>query len=213
MLARLKRALGVGGNVVYRRQLALVTFAALLVSSAAHADAWSDSCDSARKSGSIFKLSSQTTGWNEIEAATEKPFQEVIGADEATRTTLANLNEKLNRYGWTLTRYTVQLLHELNAETLTVASERLGDDAYASRALSDAMWDGFNGWSIVSSLQLETLEILNRLEAVRAGGGDKALVSKAQKVAQRLLKEAANAEESTALAATCDRPQGLKLGA
>ncbi len=195
-----------------RRQLALATLAALLASSATQADSWAEPCGSPRKVGSIFKLSLEPGGWNEIEAATEKPFQEVIGSEETARNALASLNDKLERYGWTLTRYTVQLLHELEAENLTVASERLVDDAYASRALSNAMWDGFNGWSIASSLRPETLEVLNRLEAVRTGGADKALVSKAQKVTERLLKEAGNDQKPVELAATCDRPQGLKLG-
>jgi hypothetical protein len=148
--------------------------------------------------------------WVQIESDTEKSFQEVIASCEETKDDLAALNGKLTRYGWSLTRYTVQLLHELDADSLPQASERLSDDGYASQALRDAMWDGFNGWSIVSSLRSETLEILQQLEAVRtgeaslsagaSGGGEKAkafrrtLEGKAQQVTERLLKEAANAE-------------------
>jgi hypothetical protein len=168
---------------VSRRQLAFVMLATLLASSAAHADS-SSSCSSI-----------------------EIPFQEVIDSHETTRSTLVNLNDKLERYGWTLTRYTVQLLHELDAENLTVASERLRDDAYASNALRNAMWDGFNGWSIVSSLRAETLEILERLETVRAGAADEALVSKAQKVTEWLLKEAASDGQAVEVASTCGRPR------
>lgn len=155
------------------RQVALATLGALLASSAAQAD----SCNSI-----------------------EKPFQEVIASDEATRNTLANLNDKLDRYGWTLTTYIVRLLHDLDAENLTVASERLRDDTYTSSVLRNAMWDGFNGWSIVSSLRAETLEVLNRLEAVRTSDEDKALASKAQKVTEGLLEEAASASG-------CERPR------
>jgi hypothetical protein len=166
---------------VSRRQLTIVTFVTLLASGATHADS-SHSCSSI-----------------------EKPFQEVIGSGETTRNTLANLNDKLDRYGWTLTRYTVRLLHELDAENLTVASERLRDDTYASSALRNAMWDGFNGWSIVSSLRTETLEVLNQLEAVRNGGADKALVGKAQKVTEWLLEAAGNGE-AVEPGSGCDRP-------
>jgi hypothetical protein len=177
----IKRALGPGGNVVSWRQFALVTLVTLLASGATYADT-SPSCSSI-----------------------EKPFQEVIGSGETTRNTLANLNDRLDRYGWSLTRYTVRLLHELDAENLTVASERLRDDTYASSALRNAMWDGFNGWSIVSSLRAETLEVLNQLEAVRSGGADKALVGKAQKVTEWLL-EAASDEEAVEPGSGCDRP-------
>jgi hypothetical protein len=134
----------------------------------------------------------------------------VIGSCDEARDELANLNGKLNQYGWSLTRYTVQLLHELDADSLPQASERLNDDAYAPVALRDAMWDGFNGWSIVSSLRVETLEVLQQLEAVRTGSANvsvanvsqgekaqllrKALADKAQKVTERLLKEAADAD-------------------
>lgn len=170
------------------RQFVLITLVGVLSSSALHAEV--------------------RQGWDEIEAATEKPFQEIIGSCEQTKDALAILNGKLDRYGWTLTRYTVQLLHELQAGSLPQASERLTDDGYASLALRDVMWDGFNGWSIASSLRSETLEVLLQLEAVRTGApsvlvtaeGEKAdalrktLAGKAQKVTERLLKEAASAE-------------------
>jgi hypothetical protein len=163
---------------VPRRHLVLIAFASVFASSALRAEMPDD--------------------WDEIEAVTEKSFQEVIGSCVETKEDLANLNGKLERYGWTLTRYTVQLLHELNADSLPQASERLTDDSYASIALRDAMWDGFNGWSIVSSLRPETLEVLQQLEAVRTGAANVAaassretLATKAQKVTERLLKEAA----------------------
>jgi hypothetical protein len=175
---------------VSRRQIAYITLVSMLVSSALHAEA--------------------RNSWDEIEAATEKHFQEVIGSCDGTKDQLANLNGKLNRYGWTLTRYTVQLLHELHADSLPQASERLNDDDYAAIALRDAMWDGFNGWAIASSLRSETLEILQQLEAVRTGEADistvemaagakadglrRALAGKAQKVTERLLKEAATSD-------------------
>ncbi len=160
------------------RHFVLIAFASVLASSALRAETHDD--------------------WDEIEAVTEKPFQEVIGSCAETKDDLANLNGKLERYGWTLTRYTVQLLHELDADSLPQASERLSDDSYASIALRDAMWDGFNGWSIVSSLRPETLEVLQQLEAVRTGAANvtaaqsrETLASKAQRVTERLLKEAA----------------------
>lgn len=160
------------------RHLVFIAFASVLASSAVRAETHD--------------------AWDEIEAFTEKPFQEVIGSCIDAKDDLANLNSKLERYGWTLTRYTVQLLHELNADSLPQASERLSDDGYASIALRDAMWDGFNGWSIVSSLRPETLEVLQQLEAVRTGAANVAtaesrqtLATKAQKVTERLLKEAA----------------------
>jgi hypothetical protein len=172
------------------RQLTFVTLAGLLAASALHAES--------------------RGAWYQVESDTEKSFQEVIGSCDETKDELAALNGKLDRYGWSLTRYTVQLLHELGAESLPQASERLNDDEYASQALRDAMWDGFNGWSIVSSLRSETLEILQQLEAVRTGDanvslaasgeGEKAkalrktLADKAQQVTERLLREAANAE-------------------
>lgn len=164
---------------MFRRQSALATFALVLFSGALHAE--------------------NGSGWNAIEASTEKSFQEVIGSCDESRNDLANLNVKLERYGWSLTRYTVQLLHELEAGSLPQASERLNDDRYASVALRDAMWDGFNGWSIVSSLRSETLEVLQQLEAVRTGaanlsgangGQAEKLADKAQKVTERLFKEA-----------------------
>jgi len=199
------------------RHLAAITLF-VLASGAVHAD----SC------GKLFSVASESGGWNAIEAATEKQFQEVVGAGNDSRDTLENLNDKLDRYGWTLTRYTVRLLHELQADSLPEASERLVDDTYTSSALRDAMWDGFNGWSIVSSLKPETLEILQRLEAVRtgvaefpageSGDGDKAgnlrraLAGKAQKVTERLLKEAANEEPAGLNArAGCGLRQSLKL--
>jgi hypothetical protein len=171
----LKSAPDIGGNVVSRRQLALLAFTALIASGAAQAD----SC-----------------------APIEKSFQEVIASGEPTRNTLANLNEKLDRYGWTLTSYTVRLLHELEAGNLAVASERLRDDAYVTNALRNTMWDGFSGWSIVTSLRTETLEIFTRLEAVRTSEADKALARKAEKVTEWLLKEAASAVEP---ASSCER--------
>jgi hypothetical protein len=161
------------------RHFVLIALASVLASSALRAETLDD--------------------WDEIEAVTEKPFQEVIGSCAETKDDLANLNGKLERYGWTLTRYTVQLLHELDADSLPQASERLSDDSYASIALRDAMWDGFNGWSIVSSLRPETLEVLQQLEAVRTGAANVAavqsretLASKAQRVTERLLQEAAS---------------------
>jgi hypothetical protein len=175
---------------VFRRQIVLATLTVVLCSSALHAQEGNE--------------------WNQIEAVTEKSFQEVIGSCDEARDELANLNGKLNQYGWSLTRYTVQLLHELDADSLPQASERLNDDTYAPVALRDAMWDGFNGWSIVSSLRVETLEVLQQLEAVRTGSANvsvanvsqgekaqllrKALADKAQKVTERLLKEAAGAD-------------------
>ncbi len=175
---------------MFRRQNVLATLTVVLCSSALHAQEGNE--------------------WNRIEAVTEKSFQEVIGSCDEARDELANLNGKLNQYGWSLTRYTVQLLHELDADSLPQASERLNDDAYAPVALRDAMWDGFNGWSIVSSLRVETLEVLQQLEAVRTGSANvsvanvsqgekaqllrKALADKAQKVTERLLKEAADAD-------------------
>jgi hypothetical protein len=55
---------------------------------------------------------------------------------------------RLSRHDWSLTRYLVRLLRELEAPDLRAAQNLLQMDAYAQHTLRDAAWDTANGWDV-----------------------------------------------------------------
>ncbi len=139
--------------------------------------------------------------WRELEKELEQPLRQVIAAGPLTQEALNSLEQRvLKRHRWTLTRYTVRLLRELDAPDLASARERLMNEAYAEEALSDAQWDGYSSWGIVDLVRGETLEIFRWLEDLRTRRvqpetgpsgeppGGASLAAQANDVTQRLLE-------------------------
>lgn len=126
-------------------------------------------CPLAQPVTEAMRRSSLEKHWRELERRLEKPLRTILTAESVSRDALASLDVRaLERNKWTLTRYLVRLLRELQATDLAGAHDLLALEAYAEHSLRDAMWDGANGWDVVERVRSETLEILAALEKARA---------------------------------------------
>lgn len=138
--------------------------------------------------------------WKALEKELEDPLRSALREDLVTQDALASLDRRvLDSNDWSLTRYLVRLLRELEAHDLQAADGLLRLDAYAEHALRDAAWDGKNGWDVVSTVRAETLELLATLEIQRRAGPSAALVDR--------LLEAVGKRESYTLASDCEQPR------
>ena len=138
--------------------------------------------------------------WKALEKDLEEPLRTALSEDLITQEALASLDRRvLSGNDWTLTRYLVRLLRELEAPDLFAADRLLRMDAYAEHTLRDAAWDGKNAWEVVSTARSETLELLATLEIQRRAGPAAALVDR--------LVEAAGKRETYSLASDCEQPR------
>jgi hypothetical protein len=163
-----------------------------------------------------FRRSPLERYWREIEKDVEEPLRSILATRHSPHQALESLDKKiLQRHDWTLTRYLVRLVRELEAQDLNSARTLLQMDAYAQHALSDAMWDGSNGWNVVSGVRSETIEVLSWLEDVRNSRTPIAhqhntsgvpWAKQAQEVTDRLL-EAAAEREPYFVGSNCKEPE------
>ena len=181
-------------------------------------------CAMAKPIVEAYRRSAFERYWRALEGEIEEPLRKVIEPGYLASSALASLEyDMLSRYDWSLTRYLVRLLRELEAEDLPSARALLGNEAYAEHVLDDAMWDGTNGWRVVRLVRAQTLEILRWLDDVRTGraGEDDleseetpmampALVAEAQRVTDRLF-EAAAQPEPYSVGANCEPPDDPAL--
>jgi hypothetical protein len=151
--------------------------------------------------------------WRELEQDTEQPLRQIVSSRATVQSALESLDERvLDRHDWSLTRYLVRLLRELEAPDLRAAQSLLQMDAYAQSALQDAAWDTANGWDVVSRVRGESIQILMWIDDVRAGrikvSGESAsaeLPKLAQDVTDRLLQAAKDLERYS-MASECREP-------
>lgn len=189
------------------------------------------SCALGKQVAQVFRGSPLERHWRRIEKDIEKPLQEVVGAGYLARDAFESLKGAvLERHEWTLTRYMVRVLRELEAPDLATATALLRSESYARHALDDATWDGTNGWDVVRGVRAETVEILKWIDDVASGravhetvsgssgGGSvpssEAIASQAREVARKLI-EAASELEPYYLDANCrepDDPNALTAG-
>lgn len=177
-------------------------------------------CGLARPIVAAFRRSSLEKYWRAMEDEIEEPLRKVIESDHLARDALASLeHDVLKQHDWTLTRFTVRLLRELQAEDLPSARTLLRNEAYVKHALSDAMWDGLNGWRVVQYVRPEVLEILEWLDDVSAARAEvegeredeqgsasgSSLMAEAQRVTDRLF-EAARQLEPYSVGSPCQPP-------
>jgi hypothetical protein len=131
-------------------------------------------CKLATPVTSLMRKSKLERRWKEVEKELEQPMRAWLADELVPKAALESLDQRvLGVHRWTLTRYLVRVLRELEAPDLVSADQLLRLDAYAEHALSDAMWDGHNGWDVVSTVRAETLQILGSLEQqARSGSGE-----------------------------------------
>lgn len=146
---------------------------------------------------SLMRRSALERRWEQIEKELEQPLRALLAGELMSQEALASLDQRvLGLHRWTLTRYLVRVLRELEAADLVTADRLLRLDAYAEHALRDAMWDGKNGWDVVSTVRAETLQILATLERE----------SQARSRVERLL-EAAAEPEPYFVGSNCEQPR------
>lgn len=172
---------------------------------------------------SLFRNSALEKRWRQVEAETEQPLRSLLATDLTSKEALLSLDRSvLERHDWTLTRYLVRVLRELEAPDLQAADNLLRLEAYAEHALRDAMWDGTNGWDVVSAVRAETLETFAALEKERKAGhaastadqppgkesasGGTPATPDAEQVVKRLLQEASQ-QEPYSVGSDCKQPR------
>lgn len=157
-------------------------------------------CALANPISKVLRRTSLENEWKALEQELESPLRSALGEDLVTQEALASLDTRvLAGNDWSLTRYFVRLLRELEAPDLPSADGLLRLDAYAEHALRDAAWDGKNAWDVVSAVRAETLELLATLEIQRRAGPSAVLVDR--------LLQAAGKPESYSLASDCRQPR------
>ena len=148
---------------------------------------------------SLVRGSTLERRWRKLERELEGPLRSLLATELMAQEALASLEQRvLAQNDWTLTRYLVRALRELEATDLQAADRLLRLDAYAENALRDAAWDGKNGWDVVSAVRAETLQILDSLGRQQSAGPS------SQGVVERLL-QAASEREPYAVGSTCTR--------
>lgn len=180
------------------------------------------SCALGKQVAQVFRTSPLERHWRRIEKDIEKPLREVVDAGYLARDALESLEGAvLKRHDWTLTRYMVRVLRELEAPDLGTATSLLRSESYAQHALHDATWDGANGWDVVRGVRAETLEILKGIDDVASersvpdtAAEPSAIASRARDVERKLIA-AASELEPYYLDANCrepDDPNALTAG-
>jgi len=132
--------------------------------------------------------------WDRIDAEYEQPLRDIL-AESTTATTdaLASLDhDVLKPHNWSLSRYLVRVIRELQANSVREAGVEIAHETYAEAALHDASWDGYNAWDIVQNARGETLQIFVSIEKTRTTDNPKA--RDAQRVADGLINVARTAE-------------------
>lgn len=128
----------------------------------------------------------QEREWKRTEAEIEQPLRDILAEGATASEALARLdNDVLKPHGWTLTRYLVRVLRELQARSIREASVEIANEEYAMRSLDDAHWDGQNAWEVVQTARSETVQVFAWLETVRTTDNPRA--QQAQGTAERLL--------------------------
>lgn len=131
--------------------------------------------------------------WQAVEKRLEPSLRAIVNEGVTSKEALASLdNDVLKPHKWSLSRYLVRVIHELQADSVQEASVEIGHEAYSEATLRDAHWDGYNAWNVVEGVRAETLEILLSLENARTTENPKA--QDAQRVADKLMQVAKTAE-------------------
>ena len=127
--------------------------------------------------------------WQRLEAEVEQPLRALTAEGSSAKYALASLDsDTLKPHDWTLTRYLVRVLRELQPHSLKEATINIGNENYAQASLRDAVWDGVNAWSVVEDVRVQTMEILLWLETVRTT--DNAHADEARALSETLLNAA-----------------------
>jgi hypothetical protein len=107
--------------------------------------------------------------WDRIDAEYEQPLRDILAAGSiATTDAVASLDKDvLKPHNWSLSRYLVRVIRELQANSIREAGVEIGQETYAEASLRDATWDGYNAWDIVQNVRGETLEIFVSIEKTR----------------------------------------------
>ena len=127
--------------------------------------------------------------WQRLEAEVEQPLRALAAEGFSAKQALASLDhDTLKPHDWTLTRYLVRVLRELQPRSLKEATINIGNENYAQASLRDAVWDGVNAWSVVEDVRVQTMEILLWLETVRTT--DNAHADEARSISETLLNAA-----------------------
>jgi hypothetical protein len=144
----------------------------------------------------VLRGSKHEREWKRVEKTLEPTLREIVNEGITSREALASLeNDVLKPHKWSLSRYLVRVIRELQSDSVHEASVEIGHEAYTEASLRDAHWDGYNAWDVVEGVRAETLEILLSLENARTSENPKA--QDAQKVADGLMQVARTAEPWT----------------
>jgi hypothetical protein len=132
--------------------------------------------------------------WDRIDAEYEKPLRDILGEGSLSTTdALAALDkEVLKPHNWSLSRYLVRVIRELQANSIREAGVEIGQETYAEASLRDGTWDGYNAWTIVQDVRGQTLQVFVAIEKARTT--DNPRMADAQKVADGLLNVARTAQ-------------------
>jgi hypothetical protein len=103
--------------------------------------------------------------YSDLEAKVEQPLRKLVVDDTLAEEALRSLDHAvLERRDWTLTRFLVRLLRELEVKTLADAMTTMSNARLFAQRLGDAGWDGYGGLDVVTPVKAEVREILRALD-------------------------------------------------
>ena len=149
-------------------------------------------CPTSRSAADAGKDDRFEREWARIDAEYEQSLRDILSEGTAMDILASLDKDVLKPHGWSLSRYLVRVIRELQSNSMREAGVEIGQETYAEAALRDATWDGYNAWDIVQSVRSETLQIFVFIEKTRTTDNPRA--RDAQRVADGLINAARTTE-------------------